>query len=172
MLTRTFCGRFLQAAALLAASTPGAASWAKEPDLRPFPGKTPPLRLTSIEGKEWKLDALRGKVVVLNFWASWCGPCVEELPVLNELATGSKVVVIGVNYKESADAIERFTQAHPFGYPVVRDRTGEAFNQWTGGVMPTTIVIDRNGRARWRLVGELEPGAHALRQAIDKLVSP
>lgn len=125
-------------------------------------------------GKELDLGAVRGKVVVLNFWASWCGPCIEELPVLNQLAKDQslrdKLVVVGVNYKESAGAIERFTQEHSFAYPVVRDRTGDAFKQWTSGVMPTTILIDKNGRARWRLVGEIDPGSPALRQAIEKMI--
>jgi thiol-disulfide isomerase/thioredoxin len=175
MLTRTFCGRLLLPAAFLAAGVP-AVSPAKEQPLRAWTGKTPELRLTDLDGKQWDLASLRGKVVVLNFWAAWCGPCVEELPVLNELASGEatrgKVVVLGVNYKEGADAIARFTQQHPFSYPVLRDKSGDAFKQWTSGVMPTTVVIDQEGRARWRQVGQLDPGAPALRKAIDKMLGP
>jgi thiol-disulfide isomerase/thioredoxin len=130
--------------------------------------------LAGLDGKDWDLAAVRGKVVVLNFWASWCGPCVEELPVLNQLASDEslrgKLVVVGANYKESADAVERFTHEHAFSYPTLRDKTGDAFKQWTSGVMPTTILIDKNGRARWRLVGEIDPGSPALRRAIDKMI--
>jgi thiol-disulfide isomerase/thioredoxin len=173
MLTRTFCGRLLLPAALLAAGVPSIGQ-AKEQPLRAWTGKTPALRLTDIEGKDWNLSSLHGKVVVLNFWAAWCGPCVEELPVFNELAsteaTRGKVIVIGVNYKESADTIGRFMQQHAFAYPVLRDKTGDAFKQWTSGVMPTTILIDQAGRARWRVVGELDAGAPALRRAIDDLL--
>jgi thiol-disulfide isomerase/thioredoxin len=174
MLTSTSCRRLAVAATLLAAGAWTTASWAKEQPLRPWPGKTPALRLAGTDGKEWDLASLRGKVVVLNFWASWCGPCVDELPVFNELAqaeaTRDKLVVIGINYKESADAIARFTHDHPFAYPILRDRNGEAFKQWTSGVMPTTILIGKDGRARWRLVGELDQGSPALRAAIDKLL--
>jgi thiol-disulfide isomerase/thioredoxin len=175
MLTTTFCGRALMAATLLTAGTSATSSWAKEQPLRPWPGKTTPaLRLAGTDGKQWDLASLRGKVVVLNFWASWCGPCVEELPVFNDLAAAEtmqgKLVVVGVNYKESADAIARFTQEHAFGYPVLRDKTGEAFKQWTSGVMPTTILIGKDGRARWRLVGELDPASPALREAIGKML--
>jgi thiol-disulfide isomerase/thioredoxin len=161
------------AATLLGASSFANLSWAKEQPLRPWPGtSTPPLRLTGLDGKDWDLASLRGKVVVLNFWASWCGPCVDELPVLNELAAASPdgLVVVGVNFKESADAIARFTQRHAFSYPILRDKTGDAFKQWTSGVMPTTILIGKDGRARWRLVGELDPGSPALRKAIEKML--
>jgi thiol-disulfide isomerase/thioredoxin len=173
MLTSNFCGRLLVPAVFMAAGLPAMAP-AKDDALRVWTGKTPSLQLTDIDGKQWDLASLRGKVVVLNFWAGWCGPCVEELPILNELAsaesTRDKVVVLGVNYKESADAIARFTGQHAFTYPILRDKTGDAFKQWTSGVMPTTIVIDQQGRARWRLVGELDPGAPSLRRAIDKML--
>jgi cytochrome c biogenesis protein CcmG/thiol:disulfide interchange protein DsbE len=173
MLTRTFCGRLLLPAAFLAAMAPAAVA-AREQPLRPWTGKTPALKLADTGGNQWDLASLRGKVVVLNFWAGWCGPCVDELPVLNELASGAatrdKLVVLGVNYKEGADAIERFMGQHPFAYPVLRDKTGDAFKQWTSGVMPTTILIDQTGRARWRLVGEIDAGSPALRRAIDDLL--
>jgi cytochrome c biogenesis protein CcmG/thiol:disulfide interchange protein DsbE len=133
---------------------------------------TPPLELTTLEGEPWDLSRLRGKVVVVNFWASWCGPCVDELPVLAGLAGRDGVAVVGVNYKEPLDTIERFTQSHALPYTVLRDRTGEAFKRWTPGVMPTTIIVDRLGRARWRTVGEIPPDDTRLRAAIDALLAP
>jgi len=166
MFTRTAAGLLL---ALLA----GAAA-ANDAVLRPWPAgqPTPALQLAGLDGHAWDLAGLRGKVVVVNFWASWCGPCVDELPVLGLLAGRDGVAVVGVNYKESLDTIERFTAAHPLQYPVLRDRTGEAFKRWTPGVMPTTIVIDRSGRARWRTVGEIPPDDTRLRAAIDTLLAP
>ncbi len=110
---------------------------------------------------------------MVNFWASWCGPCVDELPVLNALARldPAKVAVVGVNYKEALDTIERFSTAHPFAYPVLRDRSGAMFKQWTAGVMPTTILLDRQGRARWRSVGEIPAGDTRLKAAIAALAA-
>lgn len=152
-------------------------SAASDISLRAWPEKavTPPLDLTDRDGHTWNSADLRGKVVVLNFWASWCGPCVDELPLLNALtdssaATEGKLVVIGINFKESATAIERFLAQHRFHFPVVVDRTGELFKQWTGGVMPTTVVIGKDGRARWRLVGELAPADPGFRKAVDQLL--
>jgi peroxiredoxin len=98
---------------------------------------------------------------------------VEELPVLNALARANpeQVAVVGVNYKEPLDSIERFAHAHPFAYPVLRDRAGEMFKQWTAGVMPTTILVDRQGRARWRSVGEIGAADTRLKAAIDALAA-
>jgi thiol-disulfide isomerase/thioredoxin len=169
--------RFLPAAACLLAGAAALhdAGAAEHAELRPWPAgrPTPALQLTSLDGKAWDLARLRGKVVVVNFWASWCGPCVDELPVLNALARRApeRVVVAGVNYKEPLDSIERFAGSHPFAYPVLRDRTGDMFKQWTAGVMPTTILVDRQGRARWRSVGEISAGDTRLQAAIDALLA-
>jgi thiol-disulfide isomerase/thioredoxin len=161
----------LAGAACLAAG----ANAAPDAVLKPWPQAhaTPPLRLTDMDGKDWNLAQLRGKVVVVNFWASWCGPCVEELPVLGALARQApeRVAVVGVNYKEPLDSIERFSKDHPFAYPLLRDRSGDMFRQWTAGVMPTTILVDRQGRARWRSVGEVKAGDTRLKAAIDALLA-
>lgn len=142
--------------------------------LRAWPARqaTPALRLTGLDGRAWDLAALRGKVVVVNFWASWCAPCVEELPVLGALAhrgADGDVVVLGVNYMEPRATIDAFAQDHPLPYPVLRDRDGAAFKAWTAGVMPTTVVIDRRGRARWRSAGAIDPNDTALQRAIAAL---
>jgi thiol-disulfide isomerase/thioredoxin len=167
-----FLQRLLAVAVCLAAA---GASAAPAAELKPWPAKqaTPALRLTALDGKEWQLGQLRGKVVIVNFWASWCGPCVEELPVLNALARENpdKLAVVGVNYKEPLDSIERFAAEHPFAYPVLRDRAGDMFKQWTAGVMPTTILVDRQGRARWRSVGEIGADDARLKAAIAALVA-
>lgn len=167
----------LPAGALLAALVQLPLASAAEPALRPWPAgqATPPLQLVGLDGQDWDLARLRGKVVVVNFWASWCEPCVHELPVLGALARrpdfGGRVAVVGVNYKEPLDSIERFTGAHPFSYPVLRDKTGEMFKRWTAGVMPTTILVDRQGRARWRTAGEIGPDDARLEQAITALLA-
>jgi thiol-disulfide isomerase/thioredoxin len=174
-----FTPRALPAAllALAGAVSIGAPLQAAEPALRPWPAgqATPPLQLVGLDGQDWDLARLRGKVVVVNFWASWCEPCVHELPVLGALAGqpgfDGRVAVVGVNYKESLDAIERFTAAHPIPYPVVRDKTGDMFKRWTAGVMPTTILVDRQGRARWRTAGEIGPGDTRLKSAIAALLA-
>jgi thiol-disulfide isomerase/thioredoxin len=152
-------------------------SSAEDMHLRKWPNgvPTPAFELTGLDGTQWNLQNLRGKVVVLNFWASWCAPCVDELPLLNELASDSRAVkgellVLGVNYRESAPAIQRFLNEHSVRYPIAVDKTGDHFRKWTDGVMPTTILIGRDGRARWRVVGELNPADRSFRQALEKLL--
>jgi thiol-disulfide isomerase/thioredoxin len=140
----------------------------------PAAAPTPALNLTDLDGKEWNAASLRGKIVVLNFWASWCAPCIEELPVLNDLAAGEaargKLVVLGVNYKEAAPTIRRFAEEHKFDYPILQDKSGEHFKKWTGGVLPTTVLIDANGRPRWILVGQLDRTNNRFRQTLRNML--
>lgn len=155
------------------AALSGGAAVAKDAQLRPWPPDqaTPGLVADDLTGQPFQLGGLRGKVVVVNFWASWCEPCVAELPVLGALAQRPGVAVVGVNFKEPLDTISRFQAAHPIPYPVLRDRTGDLFKAWSPGVMPATILLDRQGRARWRTVGEIPPDDTRLRAAIDALLA-
>jgi thiol-disulfide isomerase/thioredoxin len=150
---------------------------AKDAELRRMPGNMtlPMLKAVDLEGREWNAGDLRGKVVVLNFWASWCEPCQDELPYLNELANSGfakgKVVVVGIDFKEPADTVRRFAGGHKVDYPVLIDKTGEQFRRWTNGVLPTTVIIDRSGRARWRISGAIDRNDTALKKALEKMLA-
>jgi thiol-disulfide isomerase/thioredoxin len=120
----------------------------------------PPLALDGLDGRRWSLAPLRGKVVVLNFWASWCEPCVTEIPTLGWLAethaARGDVVVLGVNYQEHEAKVRRFLQAVPVPYPVLLDRNGEAAKAWTSRIFPTTVLVGRDGRPVLSVTGELD----------------
>ena len=151
--------RRLLAASLLAALGPAAADDGAH--LRPWPAQqpTPALRLPAWEGPAFDLAAARGQVLLLNFWASWCEPCRAEMPSLELLAQrheGDRLQVLAVNHRESDAAIRRFIDETALTLPVLRDTDGAAARAWGVGVFPSTIVIGRDGRARFSVLGELD----------------
>ena len=144
--------------------------------VRPWPaGKpTPALALTDLDGKVWSLASLKGRPVLLNFWASWCEPCRAEMPSLELLATRHEkagLVVLSVNYQEPPPTIKQFLQTLPFSLPILLDRDGDAAGAWTPRVFPTTVLIDRGGSARSSVIGELDWMGEAARQIVEPLLA-
>jgi thiol-disulfide isomerase/thioredoxin len=121
---------------------------------------TPALNLTSVDGVRWSVDSLRGKGAVLNFWASWCEPCVAEMPQLDELArlhsSDGKLAVLGINYQEGEAAIRHFSDRIPVSFPLLRDPDGTAFRSWGGTVLPSTVLLSRSARALTIIHGEMD----------------
>jgi cytochrome c biogenesis protein CcmG, thiol:disulfide interchange protein DsbE len=100
-------------------------------------------------GGERSLADYKGKVVVLNFWASWCKPCTEELPLLertHEAISGRNATVLGANYQDVSDSALQFVRRFKLSYPSLRDRDGEFADRYGSRAFPETFVIDRRGR--------------------------
>ena len=119
----------------------------------------PPLQANDLQGKTWHLADLRGRAVLLNFWATWCEPCRVEMPSLQQLAEiygADKLVVLAVNFREGARKITQYVQATGMSLPVLLDTSGEIARQWGANVFPTTILIDTDGRPRQRIRGEVD----------------
>ena len=95
------------------------------------------------------ISSYRGKVVVLNFWGSWCPPCVDELPTLeryHKSLAGKNATVLGVNMRETSDAAIEYVRRFGLTYPNLRDRDGEYAERYDSRAFPETFVIDRDGR--------------------------
>jgi thiol-disulfide isomerase/thioredoxin len=134
----------------------------------------PKLELNDLDGKLWSLAAMRGQVVVMNFWATWCEPCRSEMPSLELLAQRHEhdgVSVVAINYRESLPAIRRFLEAQPVTLPILLDRDGGATSVWTPRVFPSTVLIDRNGQPQNVVLGELDWTGAAARDLVDPLVA-
>ncbi|WP_228768118.1 TlpA disulfide reductase family protein [Limnohabitans sp. DM1] len=118
---------------------------------------SPVIQMTDLNEQTWNTADLKGKLVVLNFWATWCGPCKQELPSLQALsdASGGNPVVITVDVKESASKVTTFVFGNRIRLPVVLDKSGEIARQWGVRVFPTTVLIGADGQARWRIQGAL-----------------
>lgn len=102
-------------------------------------------------GREQRLSDLQGKVVVLDFWASWCVPCRAQTPVLERVASQlgpDKLLVLGVGTSDERGAIARFLDEHPPGYASVYDDQGMASSAYRVQGLPTLVVIDRDGTVR------------------------
>ena len=140
---------------------------AVEPQPWPKGRATPPLDLPGYDGARWSLASARGRVVVLNFWASWCEPCRSEMPSLELLAeryAKDGLDVIAVNFRETDAAIARFMALMPVTLPVVRDGDGSAARAWGVRIFPTTVAVARDGRAVFSVVGEVDwTGSEARR---------
>jgi thiol-disulfide isomerase/thioredoxin len=135
--------------------------------------RTPDLNLTSVEGATWSLPQHKGKVVLVNFWATWCEPCRAEMPSMQVLADRlgpDKLVVVGVNYQENEMRIQRFLAATPLRFTILLDRDGAAAKAWTRRIFPTSILVGPDGRAHTVVVGEFDWAGDAAEKMVRDLL--
>lgn len=150
------------------------ASWAQGRGMSAVPGQlpAPPLRLPDIDDRIVDLAALRGKVVLVNFWATWCPPCRKEFPSLGRirrLFPSGQFEVLAVNVGEAPETV--FSFAGNAAFPVLFDRDSTAMERWSVQGLPTTFLIDRQGQLTLRAVGGREFDAPDIVAAIRQVLS-
>ena len=119
----------------------------------------PPIEYTDLSGKTWNWQQLKGKVVVLNFWATWCAPCLEELPslqTLQDFTENSGVVILTINVKETPSKIQQFVARNGFNLPVIADRQGEIAKKWAVKVFPTSMIVSAQRKPTWIVEGPVD----------------
>lgn len=119
----------------------------------------PDFLLASADGGEERLSAYRGKWVLLNFWASWCGPCRQETPDLQRLQARrlETLVVLGVNQQESRDTAAEFVEEYQLTYPIALDLSGEVSTAYrVGRGLPVSILVDPSGVIRELRIGRID----------------
>ncbi|WP_291144556.1 TlpA disulfide reductase family protein [Hydrogenophaga sp.] len=135
---------------------------------------TPALKLPVWGGSVQDVASLRGRPVLLNFWASWCPPCVEEMPTLELLATRHQadgLEVLAVNFRETDATVRRFIAQTGLTLPVLRDRDGATAKAFGVRIFPSTIAIGRDGRAQFTVTGEVDWLGAEARRWLDPLLA-
>lgn len=115
-------------------------------------GAAPDFTLKSNTGANLRLSEQKGSVVLLNFWASWCGPCRKEMPLLEELHKKYAPLgftVMGVNVDKDMNLADKILNDIPVSFPILFDPTGDVSKMYDVDAMPTTVIVDRDGNMRF-----------------------
>lgn len=162
--------RVFAVAALLAA----AMAQAEQP-IRPWTGKaTPRLALRDLGGHEFDLHALQGRVVLVNFWATWCEPCITEMPALQRLRAkldGAPSEVVAVNYGESRAKVQDYLRRAGLTLEVLLDPDQRAADDWNAKGLPMTFLVDARGRVRYWVFGERDWSEGESLRVVESLVA-
>jgi len=120
------------------------------------PVAAPNFALEGLDRRPVSLKAFRGRVLFLNFWATWCVPCREEMPAMERLSQAYReggLAMVGVNFKESPAAVKAFMDELHLTFPAVLDRTGSVAGSFAVRGLPVTYLVDRDGKILWKALG-------------------
>jgi thiol-disulfide isomerase/thioredoxin len=135
-------------------------NWAAAGELKTWTGgRTPSLVLKDMRGVTHDLADYRGKVVLVNFWATWCEPCRDEMPSMQQLKqklAGRPFEVLAINLAESENKVDDFLRRFPLDFTIMLDRNGEARRAWKVKVLPTSFVVAPDGSVRYGVIGDLD----------------
>lgn len=145
-------------------------------DTAPEIGKlAPSFELTDVNGKKVALSEYIGKVILVNFWATWCAPCKAEMPSLNNLFLAFKndgFIVLSLSIDSSEKPVLSFLKDKAMSFPVLMDKEQEVYFDLYGVLgLPTSFLIDRDGIIRDKIRGEREWDARDMKEKVEKLLT-
>ena len=134
----------------------------------------PELKAQDLTGATRTLADYRGKVVLLNFWASWCPPCLREMPSMERLRremTGRPLAIVALDSAETPDEVNAFLSKMKLGFPILLDPDGSNTRRWKVFALPTTFLLDAQGRVRYVLTGPTEWDEGEALEVIESLLA-
>lgn len=137
-------------------------------------GPAPNFTANTLDGKKVSLNDLKGKVVMINFWASWCGPCRQEMPLLEDIYNDYKkagFVLLGVNLDEDVDEAQDFLKGLTVSFPVPLDPKGKVAEMYKNEAMPSSYFVDKNGQLAHLHKGYRPGEENDYRKVIKKLLA-
>ena len=139
--------------------------------MKPFKGPTPPLVLEDTHGKLHRLADYKGKVVLLQFWATYCTPCRREMPSMNRLLgkMHGKLVILAINMGETREEVEAFMKQVGVKFPVLLDKDGKTLEKWKVFAAPSNFLLDKTGTIRYTLFGGVDWDSDAMVAFLNKL---
>jgi len=149
-------------------------SAAQAQELKPYAGgSTPPLKLKDLQGKTHALADYRGQVVMVQFWATYCAPCIKEMPSMQRMQAklaGKPFKILAVNMGESEAEVRAFLKKVNVDFTILMDGEGEALAAWKVFVAPSTFIVDPDGHIRYTLQGGAEWDAPEYVEKITALM--
>ncbi len=136
--------------------------------------EAPAMQAVDLQGQTRSLADYRGRVVLLNFWATWCPPCRREMPSMERLRrsmAGRPLEILAVDSAETPEDVRAFLKTLALGFPILLDPDGQNTRRWKVYALPTTFLLDGEGRIRYVLRGGAEWDEGEALQAIETLLA-
>jgi thiol-disulfide isomerase/thioredoxin len=127
-------------------------------ELKPYDGATPSLKLNTLQGEAVDLEQYKGRLVMVQFWATYCTPCRIEMPSMNRLQAklGESFVILAVDMGEEAAEVQQFVDEVKPEFTILMDEDGSALAEWKVFAAPATFIVDPAGKIRYTMFGATE----------------